>query len=402
MLERNVRTIATDPALRIYGAALSLVNGLAALHWLVGQRVSSVLDPGATPVCWPIFPRCEIFRVLSPATLDVLVLALLLASVWNAKLFMRELTAREGFFWLLALTSVKYFIVLQDFRLTLNHHYMSAWIALVFFFAKEKRQTLVCMLVAMYLWAGLLKLDPSSQWLSGAAFYGRRPLGLPSAWIPAACAYVILLELVIVFGLFSRKASVFWSSFLQIVLFHIASFWVVGWFYPTLMFLLLSVFVVTRENPELRSPGLRSRGMLQPAIWLAALSLFQLPRFLFPGASALTGEGRLFALNMFDAPMECRATLTRVAGDGTRITLPLSPAHVNTRTMCEPLVYAEYGRRLCRNVIGRSETSTLAVVLQARRTTEPAFRTLVDIPDFCALRPSYSLVRHNPWIVPLR
>ena len=161
-----------------------------------------------------------------------------------------------------------------------------------------------------YFWAGTLKLN--WEWVSGGALY--RPLWLLTGpAVVAACAYVVVLELVIVWGLLSRRSWIFWSSLAQVLLFHVMSFAVVGWFYPLLMFALLAIFPLARcipgAPPEPASASASSGGACRGrrSRWRSRFSLVQLTTHLYPGDTAITGEGRLFALHMFDARVVCEA-----------------------------------------------------------------------------------------------
>lgn len=144
---------------------------------------------------------------------------------------------------------------------------------------------------------------------------------------------MVVLELVLVWGCLSRRRSIFWVTLLQLALFEVASVPIVGLFYPLLMAGLLTLFWLSRPGPEaLRAapsaesrvdrsllwvgPGLaalKKAGAGAWALWLFFSLLQAVPR-LFPGDTAITGEGRLFALHLFDAKVEC---VSRSAFAGT-------------------------------------------------------------------------------------
>src|SRR5205085_60897 len=157
------------------------------------------------------------------------------------------------------------------------------------------RRLLPYLITFFYLWAALLKFSP--EWLSGVWTYGKTPLGMPDALVPAASVYVLVLELVLVWGLLSRRAWLFWLTFAQFVLFHIASWNVVGFFYPLLMFGILALFPLLRWLPRDAATGseaspcppLGIRSLLsgaEPRAVLATLAVFsvlQLLPLLLPG-----------------------------------------------------------------------------------------------------------------------
>jgi len=389
--KRHVDEIGEDRALVYYGAALAATTGLTAGYWLADGRLADVLDPAGLAVCWPFFANCADFRVLPPWAVTVIAAGLLVCSCWNAWQFLQG-RIRPAYGILMLLFVAKSLIIVQDFRLTLNHHYMAGWIIVVYLFLPGRRRALAWTLVAMYWWAGMLKLQPGSLWLSGAALYGRRPLGLPADWLPLACAYVVVLELFLVFGLLSTRSRLFWATFAQVLLFHVASFWVVGYFYPLLMGLLLSVLPLMRKiDADVRV----AIGLAPTVLVIAIISGLQLPQFFLPGEAAVTGEARWFALNMFDAPIECRATFQR-ATEGIAPMLVQVP-YLHPRTRCDPIVYWSAARDYCR---AQGDVGDIDLRLESRKAGETRYRPVVTVRNFCATQPRYRLFGHNSWIRP--
>jgi hypothetical protein len=287
---------------------------------------------------------------------------------------------------------------------------MALWVLLVYLFVPSPRRVLTYLIVSFYVWAGFLKLN--ADWLSGAGLYGRRPLGLPHSFIPAACAYVVFLELFVVLGLLSRRNWLFWVALSQVLLFHIASFWVVGFFYPLLMFLILSIIPLSRYCPPPSTRGSEPQPGLS-VLWhglerrstyalLGAFCFMQLtPRF-FPGDPAITGQGRMFALNMFDAPTLCVATVTdRLTGmrlPPSRIQVPF----LEPRISCDPIVYLQAAKNRCRaNTVDR-QFDDFDLTLMTRRMGSSAPVTVASISSVCTTNPHYDVFRHNPWINPAK
>jgi len=285
-------------------------------------------------------------------------------------------------------------VIALDFRLTLNHHYMTLVIVGAYLLLPAKRLLIPVLLVVMYFWAGVLKLLPESDWMSAAAFYGRRPFDMPSAWLPAACAYVVVLEVALVWGLLSRIRTIAWLTFVQLILFHIGSYWVVGWFYPATMFALLSIVPLLWVHPQ--PPRASYQVGRAIARWTVAMAVVlfsgaQLVKWAFPGDPAMTGQGRVFALNMFDSPIECEMLAIGTDGAQQRLRVPFT----NTRIRCDPIVFLGAARDRC-----RKSGEPFRAVLRSRRVGEPAYRVLVDVDDFCARNPRYSLTAPNWWITP--
>lgn len=396
---RNIEAIGADPALRFYGAALAALHLLSFHNWRSPTIIKWITSHDFA-VCWPFFERCIDHRYLGPDGMRVLLWVYLGLAVAGTLLFLlRRITA--AYWILLLLNLVAVFVVAQDFRLRLNQHYMALIVSLVFLFLPGKRRLLQYQIVAFYFWAGVLKLN--HEWLSGAALY-RKPLGVPVGLLPEACAYVVLLETCLVFGVFARRAWIFYATLFQLILFHVTSWSVVGHFYPLLMFALLSIFPLARLLPSREpAPSLRrllaGRESASTAILLSAFSFLQVIPWVFPGDSAITGEGRLFALHMFDARVVCegRAVLHRTAG--TIDVLPLRP-RMAVRIRCDPIVYLNLGRAICREGCSPANPCrAIDIELRSRRRTEKALRPVMEIRDFCRRDIHYDLWRPNDWIL---
>jgi len=182
-------------------------------------------------------------------------------------LFSKRKLAPVAWCALLVLNLLKSLILFQDYRLRLNQHYMTYWVTLAFLFVPYKRRAISYLVASFYFWAGTLKFTP--DWFSGAALFGRAPLGVPQSLIPASCIYVVFLELVVTFGLLIRNRWIFWCALIQFIAFHIASWPIVQFFYPTLMLSILTIFPLARyiadpAKPEAKRPlGVDLRGFFR-------------------------------------------------------------------------------------------------------------------------------------------
>ncbi len=384
-----IAEIHNDRALRLFGALLALAHGLAVLHWAFSQPLAAILAPQNWPaICWPFFADCASVHVLDQAHVELGLALLGLFSLVTAGLFLAARTTLA--FWSLALLAIaKLAVVALDYRLRLNQHVMTAWLVAAFLLVPHKRRVIAWLLVAIYFWAGVLKLTP--EWLNGSALYGRLPL--PPALLPLACGYVVALELVLIFGLLARPRWLFWLTFCQLALFHAVSVPVVHFFYPLLMALLLAFLPLCRA---IAAPPLDAARW--PAVaTVAVFSALQCAPLLWPGDVLLTGEGRLWALHMFDAPLECQVWLTPHGPDGrSGLPAPLPVGMLSNRILCDPLVYASAVRGICAHNAGR--VGALDLHLQTRRAGQPLFAPIVDAPDVCAQPLDYQLLAHNAWI----
>lgn len=388
-VRRQAQEIAADPALRAYGAALALLQVLAAF-WIRRDGKLALLAPGAEAICWPLLPDCEWLRVLPRGGLELAALLWGLGGLAVAAAFLRPRWTGRAYAGLCLLVLFELAFLALDFRLRRNQHSMALWVTGAFLLAPGKRAALPVLICLFYFWAGTLKLN--WEWISGAALY--RPVWLfTGKWVVVACSYVVALELAIVWGLLARNPWWFWGAFAQLVVFHVFSWPVVGFFYPVLMFGILAIFPLVRLLP-----GAEPRNR-RPVFALAALySALQLTPYLYPGDRALTGEGRLFALHMFDARVTCEAWAELRGADGSLRRENLR-RHREARTSCDPILIHGFARNLCRaRDAGRLDFADLDVHLRSRRTSERELRTVIELADFCAKRPRYHPFLHNEWI----
>jgi len=121
--------------------------------------------------------------------------------------------------------------------------------------------------------------------------------------------------------------------------------------------------------------------------------------YAFPGDRTLTGQGRLYALHMFDARASCVgwADLRQTDGTTTRYDLKLP---LDTRIACDPIVYFNRARNLCRaRDAGRVAFEDLDLFLTARRASDGEMKRVIATRGFCAKGERYDPFRHNAWIL---
>src|SRR5438093_1549638 len=71
-VQKNIREIAEDPVLRIYGALLAATHVFTFQFWHGSSDLATVLGPGAEPICWPFWEDCWQYRFHDMAQLEML------------------------------------------------------------------------------------------------------------------------------------------------------------------------------------------------------------------------------------------------------------------------------------------------------------------------------------------
>lgn len=263
-------------------------------------------------------------------------------------------------------------------------------------------EALRVLMVMFYVWASTLKLN--ADWISGSALPVQSWI-VPASLTVAACVYLIILEMGVSWGLLARHRWVFWGALAQFYLFHAVSWQQVGFFFPMVMFFLVSIFPLARLVPG--GGGSASvlsrlvRGKLRASAYgvIAMFSLFQLPPLLIPGDAALTGEGRSYALHMVDAGVRCRGWAVVRHGDGSVSEVTLS-GEATARIACDPILIAERARNICSGTSGLvTDAVELDLLLTLRRRSAPELETVIDLPRFCARDIRYNPFARNWWIL---
>jgi len=405
-IRRSIEEIRRDRALTFYGAALALANVVTFVQWKFANGVPLMIGRGADSLCWPFWESCHRYQLPVTVVNGALWLYLLL-SLGAAGCFLAR-RAAGGYWLLLLVNAMRTAIMFQDYRLRANQHYMLNFVVLVFLFLPFKRALLHHALASLYFWAGVLKLD--RDWITGLSLYSQDRLWLPRALVPAACVYVVVMEMVLIWGIYSRRNWVFWGTLGQLAFFHYTSWPIVGFWYPCLMFCLLAILPLARIlNP--REEWIPRFWQPQPgrrvafALVLLFGALQMVPRA-FPGDTAITGEGRMFALHMFDAIVECDATFVYHSRDGSdRIEYRPEATKLPHRARCDPLIYYATARNECARISdGRPSSAADAgaidfdVRLRSRRNSSGAYTQVLDVRDFCQADPQYAVWRHNAWI----
>ncbi len=396
----QIDEIKNDTALRLYGAFVAFGYFLCYTVW-DGKRTALELADPAQAYCWPFFLNCYEHRYLNAAQVEQIILFYGLACVVGVLLFLSRKTTSAAYWWLVGITILKTLIYVQDYRLRMNQHYMLYWVTLAYLFFPYKRQMLRYLLVFFYFWASVLKYNV--EWMSGKALYAK-PFLVPWRLVPASCVYAALLETFISWGTLSANRWIYWFALSQLWLFHIASWNVVGPFYPMLMFGLLMIFPLTYFTPPAPSEpkslwAALVKGKQQPVIYifLGVFSIFQLVPIVIPGDEKITGEGRLFALHMFDARVKCQGAVTVKFKDGRTEVIEIPVKHT-ARIQCDPVVNLTIAKRTCYLNRDNPDFRNVDLYYEARRAHEKVMRPLVDIPDVCDKDISYRLLGTNDWI----
>lgn len=390
-LKSQANIIHSETGLALYGAFLSFTHIATFLHWNAGNFfINSQSSINSEPLCFPIFPNCDLFRDSLSAQMWMVILCLyLFISLITVFLFLNREALGWAFGLLTFLNVFKLGLHLSNYNFMGNYHYMVYIVSFLYLFLPHKKLMIKCIIVAFYLAAGCLKFNV--DWLSGAALIA--PAFIQGKFLTVSLYYVVFLEMVLVFGLLSQTTWIRWVTLIQLTTFHIFSWHIVGFYYPTIMFCLLSLFFIDEFynlKYKLQAPDYL-RGLLsgqeprQLYVVLILFTLMQVIPYIYVRDPSLSGALRLTSLNMFDSKTECQSLMIAHKEKASiHIDSPLK--NLGTRLRCDPLIFLNQAHQLCRRNKIHPEFTKLSFSLMSKRTTDIHYHKILDIADICQMR----------------
>jgi hypothetical protein len=377
-LKKQVAEIEQNPLLTIFGFFLTFTHALTFL-FLRQNRYSYVVTRADENVCWPFFPWCHEIPWSSAGLIrDLLDVYLAIAILTLIAFTFRKIRLAYGLSIVLFVS--KFILLSMSYKFMGNYHYMPQIVQLLWLFVPGKFDLIRLIVVSFYLAAGLIKFN--TEWLSGAALI-QAPV-LKGPLLSFALHAVVFLETVLVFGLLSSRRWLQGAVLAALVGFHVFSWHIVGYFYPSIMACLLSIFVLNliHWDPSENRLLLRLFEMKFPKPTLVVLVIFficqAIPQTLAKD-SALGGIHRLAALNMMDAWAECSPVLIQEQPSGGFRQFEIFKTSTAVRTKCDPIVFLNQLQRMCES----APASDLRFLMYSRRSTDTEFKLILDVPRAC-------------------
>ena len=281
---------------------------------------------------------------------------------------------------------VKLGLHVSNYNFMGNYHYMVHILSLVFLLLPHKKIVSKYLIVGFYIAAGFLKIN--IDWLSGAAMISSPYIS--GDFLVTSLYYVIFLELIFVFGLLHQNRWIRQITLVQFIGFHLFSWHIVGFFYPLVMFSLLSVFIIDEYFyfKKITTPKdhlLAFFNGKEAKVVYISLSLFtflQVLPFILVADPSLSGSARLSSLNMFDSKTECHSILIAHTKKGAvHINKPMK--NLGVRLKCDPLIFLNQAFQLCRKNNEFQELDRLSLSLLSKRVTQTQYKKILDIKDLC-------------------
>jgi hypothetical protein len=396
--------IRNDPALRIYGTILTLLHTLTAYFWSIG-RVGYSLSDQYAPICWPGLDFCAEIPRLTHESLLNLFYAYGVCALLIAPLFLVKRAVLAGWIGLFALCACKFAIMAGDIRTALNAETVAFMVTGSFLLLPSKRHALRWTILIIYFTAGLMKLN--AEWVGGDSL-GKIPAWMQTIPTEFLTIYPIFLELFVIWFLLSKKAHAFWLGFAQLIVFQSIAYAFIGFYFPSVMLSLLSIFFLIRVFPITGdATPMNSVQRAKLIRWyVCTLGLFivlQVAPAMISKSPVYTGEGKYFALNMFDTMLECDPKVSFTNVNGERVEQQFYPPDMrasNPRLTCNPISFYWRAKSVCKDGFPNGERpSDFDLKVEVKKRTENEYRSLIDIKNFCAANFEYKVLSHNEWIL---
>ena len=396
-IQSQIEEIRNYKTLRWYGVFLSLVHVVTFFFWHHTAFVYQYIPKTANTLCWPQIPFCESLRFLSPMGVQITLFLYLALALLTVFLFLRKNTLAYAYWLFLFINVIKLYLFFMDYRLMGNYHYMPFVISFAYLFIRQKLFFIPILIGSFYFFAGVLKLS-NFEWLTGLAFPKgvRFPFFFNEDIKMLLCFYVVCLEII---GTWLLILKTRWkmAAYFQFIIFHIMSYFIVDYFYPAVMLCLLSVFLlmyIFRENVVKLSIRNTFFGILFLSLVIAGniLSVF------IPGDAALTGEGRYYGLNMYDANTECDSQIFLRFKNKTIQESFSAYREYSMRIQCEPYVDFNTVSKICSYYKSDPDFIDMDWSLYSKLGSDLSFQRIVNERDVCSKNLQYSSWKKNKWI----
>ena len=396
-IKSQIQEISSYKSLMGYGALLSFIHVLSFFLWHNSALVYQYLTKTASAICWPQLSFCESFRLFSGFSAQVLLFIWLGMALLAGVLFLNKKTVTIAYWLFLIINLIKLYIFLADYRLMESYHYLPFFISFVFLFIRQKLFFIPLLITCFYFYSGLLKIG-HADWLSSLDFSKTIwPFSLFNKEIAMAFSFYILCAEMIGSWLLIFKGRLKAIIFIQFMLFYIAGFFVWGLFYPLSMLSLLSLFPLLIVFNESRS-ALRLKACLPGGVFVGVIVLASSISFIIPGDAGLTGEGRLYGINMPDTKAHCNSQIMLKFKNKTLQEQSPKYGDLPPHLRCDPYIDFQAIKKICAYYKTDKEFIDLDWSFYSQRNSEIKYKQIVDEENVCGQKLKYSTWRKNHWI----
>lgn len=374
--KKNLYEIQNDTTLKITGCFLAFAHTITAYDWITNHVEKVYSTNYIRTACYPFFQNCWKVEFFDLINFKYVLFVYLILSFLTGFFFITS-KIKLAYILSIALLLIKFVMVFSRYNVMGNYHTMHFLACICYLFFSQKRVVYVYIICIFYFCAGLLKFN--QEWMSGAALVGPPPYFGPFLLV-ASLAYVIILETALIWGLLSKYKAIRFVTLLQLFIFHLYSYFIVGYFYPSIMICLLSMiwvpYIIT-DNFKFNYHFFSLNKMNMFFIF-ALIFLNILPKIQYDDP-ALDGKRRFLRFNMLDARTECNQILL-LKTPHTVQNLSIAKTLRALRVHCDPVSYQAYIDRICSEL---EKDQVLQVFMESKRTTNTKYTPIWDTKNAC-------------------
>ena len=395
--KNQIKEIESSQALMNFGVFLSFIHLLVYYTFNSFTFYNLTMIDHPSRICWSFFSDCSFLKFPSALSIKITIfiyLGLIFTSIY---LFLTK-KIKYGYFTLLFLSLFMYLIILFDFKSMGNFYYMPLILMFLFLLFPSKKISIPIMSVLFYVFAGILKLH-NLDWLAGGQLHSMEN------WNPYFILF--LTHSTVIFQIFVSPLALLrhWIKYIvfaYFILFHIVSYYWIHWFYAVICCLWLSIFPLiwfadkSHENliEKLFTKSFKKAALIPIVLFIIAQIA---PRLYYRGDTAVTGEGRTWSLNMYDAQVSCYSYVNMLYKD-RKESLQRRSYWLSSRIGCDPYLYYLDAKKLCAWGKKNPDFIDINLYLEAKRASDLKYTKVIHLIDFCSKDIKYNFIRGNDWI----
>ncbi len=392
----QIKEIQSSKSLIYFGSFLSLTHLVTFQFWNHLSFYYFNTSNHPSNICWNFFSSCDVLSFSSVLFSKIAIFIYLIISLLSIYFFIIK-QVKYGYLTLCFLVFFKYIVLLMSFYHMGNYHYMPFIVSFLYLFFPLKRISIPVMISLFYIFAGFLKLN-NLEWLTGGSLW--KIEGWNPYFITFLTTSVVFLE-IFISPILLLKHKIKYIAFFFFCLFHLASFYWVGYFYPINCFALLSIFpliwFLDKSHLNLIEKTIRNSIPKSLSIIFIVFIVAQVvPRF-YKGDEAVTGQGRTWFLNMYDARVSCHSYM-KVRYKNRTEEFSRDSTWLSIRIQCDPYVYYSDAQKICKWAEKNPDFIDIDFHLSTKRRSDMEWTYLVKLKNFCSQDIKYNFLKGNAWI----
>lgn len=358
---------------------LAFAHLITAFYWFKGRNWEKFETENFRIFCYPIFKNCHMYVFENILIIKSIYIIYIILSIFVLGITLLN-KKKLSFYLIFILTLLKTGLLLSRYNFMGNYHTMHLSLSYVALLSYGSINFYRFSLILQYVFAGLLKTN--IEWMAGAALVKYSQYMLKGFWNSLSLSYVVVLELILIWGLLSKNKHIRYITLAQIIIFHLYSTLIVGFYYPLIMTGLLIPIVFIEFTKEESNNSFKFEidwRKLTTLGFIVLMIVWNLSTKFYSIDPTMDGNVRYLSLNMLDAKLKCQSSLYEEQADGTIIGLNIPQLATYLRIHCDALVFETFLKRLCL----KNPDKKFMFYLESTRTTDKEYTMVREYKNVC-------------------